>query len=913
MKNTKKIALSFLIALVLLTSFPQKANAQYVDVGNAIKEYVADTLAYQFENLVVKKITSQTVTWINSGFEGKPAFIENPDEFFLNLADDTAGDFFAKKNLDGLCTPFKAQVRLTLVKNYLSNDSRNYACNLSKLKDNYDQFMQDFSKGGWEGWFEVTQNDANNPFGAYFQAQTNLSRKQEVKKTKYNKQLEYGSGILSLEKCPENETVTEGNIDSWSVQFGKQFKVGDCAGTKQTVTPGSVIGEQLGKVLGGPMERILGSDEVDEILGALLNQLANAAVGGIGKGLRSLSKSSNGQPSTADDLLNDPAEQISNPNAGGDTGPLVTCVNDPATGVMVCKAGKGNGGLSACMSTGTGHGNDAGAPQTIDPTNIVYELTNAASWKIAGKIQSVTADDNLITFAHDRVGAWTPFDVKYVPNDPAFSSPWILIWRKNPDPIIVSQQVKDELIKLLGTPAFVTVPTNVGMTLVKTLYSERVMADKTDSRNMLLVPNGRYFCGNLVSGADTNCIRYRNWQVFIKNAQGILDQIAVIEQDATSATMTRIGPALSDLKSKNEKFLQFMTDTIGNDQDKPLYKQSDYNNLVVKANDLIDSIDQAIVQLNDLINPPPVGSGKWHAIPFNYLTVANPNSREVDYVFCGGINGARTYPDFTPTAGDTYGFMLSTPARDTNIVTNTLNARQKTDIVTYTWPAGIVRPVATGNLPTPTSTGAGPACTQQGTDEQNYMLPLLNGGTPPQQVADMTNTKFSLGYGAQAVYYPNNNTIGLPEFYTAGPTTGRPVSPSTGLPWDVVVRCNNNPTTGGGSGINPPTDALTKHSDQSGTIGQAKADLLAQGVNISGACGAWEIVRLAAKYMGGGAGLLNKPGGNGCNGYAVDIIAYPDGYIYDVLIDAGNNNNPAWNPTACPNASTCPSEYRTAP
>ncbi len=89
------------------------------------------------------------------------------------------------------------------------------------------------------------------------------------------------------------------------------------------------------------------------------------------------------------------------------------------------------------------------------------------------------------------------------------------------------------------------------------------------------------------------------------------------------------------------------------------------------------------------------------------------------------------------------------------------------------------------------------ACTATGPAEQAFMLPLLNGGTSPQDVVSQTNQKFGLTTGNEAVYYPNNNTIGLPEFYLAGPTSTRPVSPNTGLPWDVVIRCDSS---GGGGG-----------------------------------------------------------------------------------------------------------------
>jgi hypothetical protein len=69
------------------------------------------------------------------------------------------------------------------------------------------------------------------------------------------------------------------------------------------------------------------------------------------------------------------------------------------------------------------------------------------------------------------------------------------------------------------------------------------------------------------------------------------------------------------------------------------------------------------------------------------------------------------------------------------------------------------------------------------------MLPLLNEqGLSAQQVVDMTNQHFNLTTGNQAIIAAEN-TIGLPEFYLAGPTALRPVSPSTGLPWDANPVC----------------------------------------------------------------------------------------------------------------------------
>jgi len=78
-------------------------------------------------------------------------------------------------------------------------------------------------------------------------------------------------------------------------------------------------------------------------------------------------------------------------------------------------------------------------------------------------------------------------------------------------------------------------------------------------------------------------------------------------------------------------------------------------------------------------------------------------------------------------------------------------------------------------------------------------------------------------------------------------------------------------------------------------VAQAKAELQAEGADLSGPCGAFTITRRAAEVIGPPAGLLWKPPpGNQCESYAVDIVCYPDGHIWDCLIDGGGANTPAW-------------------
>jgi len=277
-----------------------------------IKEYVLDPAARAIVRGIIQRLTAQTVNWINSGFKGNPAYVTDPGQFFLNVGDDVASNFLSSTRLNALCSPFRAQVRVALVKNYLNETSENFSCTLSRVKDNYESFMNDFSQGGWDGWFEVTQNNSNNPYGAYLDYSGALEKAVNAEKNKYDKQLDQGKGFLSYEKCPAGKEVkkclgTEAQVRVETCPNGKppfggtavralcDFGVAptvtwtkqctgatedSCKVAKETVTPGSVIESQLENALGSGIRQLELTRSFDEIVSALITQLFTRVVGG---------------------------------------------------------------------------------------------------------------------------------------------------------------------------------------------------------------------------------------------------------------------------------------------------------------------------------------------------------------------------------------------------------------------------------------------------------------------------------------------------------------------------------------------------------------------------------------------------------------------------------------------------------
>ncbi len=274
------------------------------------KEFIGDGIANFIAKMIIKQLTAQTVNWINSGFKGSPGFITNPDQFFLNIGDQTASKFLSGPVLSQLCTPFKAQVRIALVKNYLNETNPQYSCTIDRVIQNYDDFTRNFDSGGWDGWFSVTQNSTNNPIGSYLDAKNQMwveiGRKSDTNK----QQIAQGQGFLSFKRCPKGKTygeirapgqdLGEGYVSTGydPTDEGSENPDSDCSVEEETVTPGSVIQTQLNKALGSTFDGLNASDEINEIVGALATQLVSRIIGGIGAGLRGLTEKNSGEQRT---------------------------------------------------------------------------------------------------------------------------------------------------------------------------------------------------------------------------------------------------------------------------------------------------------------------------------------------------------------------------------------------------------------------------------------------------------------------------------------------------------------------------------------------------------------------------------------------------------------------------------------
>ncbi len=232
------------------------------------KELVLDPMFYNIAKQALQQMTNDIIKWINSGFDGDPAFITDIEEYLQGISDDVAGNFIYGDALNSVCSSFQLDVRSALAKGYQEENyggvEKQVECSIENGEGDTASFLNgNFNAGGWGMWFEVVLNPENTPIGAY--AALNLALEEEVLNEQDEKMriADWNQGFLSQEICNMVSTGT-----------GSEEK---CTIT----TPGILFKDQLSFQLTTPARSLIEADEMNEVIGALFNNLANQMFTGV--------------------------------------------------------------------------------------------------------------------------------------------------------------------------------------------------------------------------------------------------------------------------------------------------------------------------------------------------------------------------------------------------------------------------------------------------------------------------------------------------------------------------------------------------------------------------------------------------------------------------------------------------------
>ncbi|NQV93257.1 hypothetical protein HQ403_02035 [Candidatus Kaiserbacteria bacterium] len=263
------------------------------------KDCVLDGLTTVIREVLISSLTRSIVNWINSGFEGDPAFITDLEGFLLDVGDQVLGTYIEGSELAFLCSPFQINIRINLALDYYASTRDRVSCTLTGAIQNVQDSFGDFSSGNaWDSWFELSINPHNNAYGSFLGSRQAARKSVTSAQASQQSILDWGRGFKSYEVCDSGGTQDPNN--SANISVGRF----NC----RIATPGVVINEQLSQVIGSGFRQLELADEINEIIGALLGQLANQVLGGSKNGFSGLSRNSFSQPSYVDQLVESSAQ-----------------------------------------------------------------------------------------------------------------------------------------------------------------------------------------------------------------------------------------------------------------------------------------------------------------------------------------------------------------------------------------------------------------------------------------------------------------------------------------------------------------------------------------------------------------------------------------------------------------------------
>jgi len=270
---------------------------------------------------LIRNIGSSVVNWVNTGFQGNPTFITDFEGTLRDTADQAIGTFIEGSDLGFLCNDFGFQIRLALALKYSQPFREQARCTLSEIGDN----ISTNGGRGWDNFLSVSTEPQNNVYGAYLIAESELAQRAANAVGIKEKRVALGQGFLDYETCDRYETTDEvnkrlgtltkdnvGNItgggafnttvtskDANTFKDPSNANVSTQTGYNQTVdsqclektvkTPGSVVAGKLNSSFAQGDIQAAVAQEIDQVIAATLNQLAQKIIQGAG-GLLGLSK-----------------------------------------------------------------------------------------------------------------------------------------------------------------------------------------------------------------------------------------------------------------------------------------------------------------------------------------------------------------------------------------------------------------------------------------------------------------------------------------------------------------------------------------------------------------------------------------------------------------------------------------------
>lgn len=263
--------------------------------GGYNKDFILDPISWIVAKTVLHSLSQSVVNWINSGFQGSPAFVTDLEDTLMVVGDTAAVAFIAQLSvtaldavdgvIEDISSPFQDGIAATILDEYFRATSpqafaeRN-RYSLRQYTKNDRLFLQgNFQQGGWNAWFGAL-DPRNNPYGYEIIITGELQKRVAEARSERLVEIDWGNGFISWRgECmkssvdPFADPAAEGETDLSEEDECAEYAI---------ETPGSVIADGLSQAMGTTYDELGVADEFNEIASALFVQLTKSILGSTG-------------------------------------------------------------------------------------------------------------------------------------------------------------------------------------------------------------------------------------------------------------------------------------------------------------------------------------------------------------------------------------------------------------------------------------------------------------------------------------------------------------------------------------------------------------------------------------------------------------------------------------------------------
>jgi hypothetical protein len=225
-----------------------------------------DAIAFCIGNALITYIANSTTNWINSGFNGNPAFVSNPTQFFTDIVNGQANSFvsslpqqLASQAAGGFASGFATPITQSLISNFNSTlgvqtkfTQGNYTSNPAGF---YSGNPSTFGLGGLQG---VAMGAGNSFVNTAYLAGNAMALQSNNAVIQAQNLLNQGNGYNPVTVTPTNPNGTQG--------------------TPIITVPGSDIQKAGQDSRNLANLRLVAAQKFDQVISALVNELIKVAL-----------------------------------------------------------------------------------------------------------------------------------------------------------------------------------------------------------------------------------------------------------------------------------------------------------------------------------------------------------------------------------------------------------------------------------------------------------------------------------------------------------------------------------------------------------------------------------------------------------------------------------------------------------